>query len=153
MLFVLFFSCFLHAGNSLNGDTFDVDVIQDERVWIVEFYSHFSDASNAFTPKWRELEEIFIHIASGRVSIDDKAGMDIAESLGVLDKGLPNIQLYTGKEKVTIVAGGDSPPTSELVAKIKPYISGFVQRGDGYYLKYSESCSTSSCSKNLRGVL
>lgn len=91
LIFIIFLSC-IDSTHSLEGETFEDDVIHDERVWIVEFYSHFCKSCNDFSPKWREIEVFYMYIATGRVCIDDKPGMDIAEKLGVLEKVILGLQ-------------------------------------------------------------
>lgn len=45
-------------------------------------------------------------LSSGKINIDEQAGMKLAESLGVLDEGLPNIRLFTSSDKgVSILKG------------------------------------------------
>ena len=44
----------------------------------------------------------------GKINIVDPAGMKLAETLGVLDEGLPNVRLFSSKKKpagVSIVVG------------------------------------------------
>jgi hypothetical protein len=46
----------------------------------------------------------------GKINIDEQNGMKLAESLGVLDEGLPNIRLFTAKDKgISILKGKDMP--------------------------------------------
>jgi hypothetical protein len=45
-----------------------------------------------FAPTWKTLEGKFKSIESGKVNIDSKEGLAVAQQLGVLDEGLPNIR-------------------------------------------------------------
>ena len=46
-------------------------------------------------------------MVTGKIDIDTKSGMSVAQKLGVLEKGIPNIQLYSSKTKpgITILSG------------------------------------------------
>ena len=44
----------------------------------------------------------------GRINIDKKEGLKLAQNVGVLDNGIPNIQLMKGKtQDITIMRGID----------------------------------------------
>jgi len=61
-----------------------------------------------FAPKWEKLASSIKYISTGKVSIDNETGLNLAKSLGVLDQGLPNIQLFKdrGKENgLSVLAG------------------------------------------------
>jgi len=60
-----------------------------------------------FAPKWDELEKSVKSIVTGKIDIDSKEGMQLAKRLGVLDQGIPNVQLYYSKNKpgISILAG------------------------------------------------
>eukprot|EP01041_Mallomonas_annulata_P001444 gene1444-2780_t len=123
----------------LQGEEFDVQVLNDDRVWLVEFYSNMCGSCQEFAPKWEKLEGSLKSIATGKINIDDKAGMNIAKKLGVLEQGLPNIQLFKGNGKsVTILAGDDASP-KQLLSKIKTHVKDLTRRDDGFYLKNSHS--------------
>ena len=49
-------------------------------------------SSPQFAPTWNTLETKFKSIESGKINIDSKEGLAVAQQLGVLDEGLPNIR-------------------------------------------------------------
>merc|ERR1719453_2963821 len=50
-----------------------------------------------FTPTWKKLAGMTKgEIETYKVSIDKPDGVALAQDLGVLEKGIPNVQLYLG---------------------------------------------------------
>lgn len=51
-----------------------------------------------FAPTWDKLEySLKSKISLGKVNIDDQNNMKLAQSLGVLDEGIPCIRIFTSK--------------------------------------------------------
>jgi thioredoxin-like negative regulator of GroEL len=80
------------SGGDIDASRFDELVIDDSRVWAVEFYSPMCGSCTEFSPTWHSMEGKFKSIESGSINIDSKEGMVVAQRLGVLDEGLPNIR-------------------------------------------------------------
>jgi len=91
----------------LDPTEFQKKVLNDERVWMLEFYSPMCGSCTEFTPTWSKLESSAKSIVTSKVNIDDSAGMELAKKLGVLDEGLPGVRLFTSKtgNGMSIVAG------------------------------------------------
>lgn len=82
-------------------------VLEDDRVWLLEFYSPMCGSCTEFSPTWSKLETSAKSIVTSKVNIDDKAGMELAKALGVLEEGLPGVRIFTSKtgNGISIVAG------------------------------------------------
>jgi hypothetical protein len=94
------------AGADLDPATFQQTVLNDGRVWMVEFYSAMCGGCQEFASTWERIEKAFSEgstggaIATGKINIDNKAGLKIAEELGVLDDGVPHVRLFKEKGDV-----------------------------------------------------
>jgi hypothetical protein len=111
----------------LDAGAFQETVVNDDRVWLVEFYSPMCGSCSEFAPTWNKIETAMKSIATGtqliacvelsrlvmyfilftgKINIDDQAGMKLADSLGVLEEGLPNIRLFASRDKGTSILQG-----------------------------------------------
>ena len=85
---------------------FQHEVLEDDKAWVVEFYSPMCGSCQEFTPVWNSLEKKIKSMKTGKINIDNKEGLKIAQKLGVLDEGIPNVQLMTKKgTSVSIMKG------------------------------------------------
>lgn len=91
----------------LDPKEFQSKVLEDDRVWLLEFYSPMCGSCTEFSPVWTKLESAAKSMVTSKVNIDDAAGMELAKKLGVLEEGLPGVRLFTSKSGngVSIVAG------------------------------------------------
>lgn len=122
------------------GDVFDPSqfavVQKDSRVWVLEFFSSMCGSCTEFAPTWAALEKKMTAVMTAKVNIDDKAGMELAQQLGVLEEGLPNIRLFSGgNEKGESILAGESITTKQLWGKLKHGVSALSKADDGYYQK------------------
>ena len=99
---------------------FILKVFESQDVWLVEFYSGRCGSCQEFAPVWESIEAtvqtirlgksrqnmsfshnsnriVLPHFPLGKLDIDVDANMKLADALGVLEEGLPNIQLFTSK--------------------------------------------------------
>ena len=72
---------------------FKKNVIEDDRAWIVEFYSAMCGSCKEFAPTWDRIEMNLNDVLKTKVNIDQKGGMEVAQYMGALDEGLPNVRL------------------------------------------------------------
>jgi thioredoxin-like negative regulator of GroEL len=85
---------------------FQTQVLEDETAWVVEFYSPMCGSCKEFTPVWNSLEKKIKSMKTGKINIDNKDGLKIAEKLGVLEEGIPNVQLLAKKgSSISIMKG------------------------------------------------
>lgn len=93
----------------LSAATFDSEVVNSDEAWLVEFYSPMCGSCSEFSPSWDKIEKNFkSSLSIGKVNIDKKENMKLAEDLGVLDEGLPNVRLFNkkGQSKGTSIPVG-----------------------------------------------
>ncbi|RYG65603.1 hypothetical protein EON64_11585 [archaeon] len=104
LLFLLFTLCVAMAMVVGEAGIFDLDpkkfqeeVVSDERVWLVEFYSPMCGSCQEFAPTWHKIAQKTKTMVKGQVNIDTKEGMDLAERLGALQEGIPNLRIFAKK--------------------------------------------------------
>jgi thioredoxin-like negative regulator of GroEL len=92
----------------LNPENFNEQVVGDERVWMIEFYSPMCGSCQEFSPTWKKLAQLAKSLAKAEVNIDTKQGMALAERLGALAEGIPNVRLFTraGDPRGTSIVNG-----------------------------------------------
>ena len=84
----------------IDEDNFERRVANSGLVWAIEFSSSMCGSCAEFKPRWKEgaaqLEAIGVR--TGVVEVDDPAGMNLAQRLGVLDAGLPAVRVFSRDE-------------------------------------------------------
>lgn len=93
--------------NEYDLASFKRDVINDERVWLVYFYSAMCGSCREFSGVWGKVDASMKSIVTAKINIDEKGGMEIAKELNVLVEGIPNVRLLNSQSDelgVTIVA-------------------------------------------------
>ena len=95
LLAVLAFSASLIAAEQKEWtlEEFKKNVIEDDRVWLVEFYSGMCGSCKEFAPTWDRIEMSLNDVLKTKVNIDKKGGMEVAQYMGALEEGLPNVRL------------------------------------------------------------
>lgn len=86
-------------GLGLNPNHFDSEVQGDDRVWVIEFFSKMCGSCQEFAPTWSKLKKKLPSFRVAEVDIDQKAGMQLAEKLGVLEEGIPCLRLFHSKSQ------------------------------------------------------
>ena len=70
-------------------------IVNDEKVWLIEFYSPMCGSCKEFSPIWTDIESSLRNkINTAKINIDDKDGLKIAQDVGALDEGIPHIRLF-----------------------------------------------------------
>ncbi len=129
------------SGKELSGSTFQADVLNDSRVWIVEFYSAMCGGCQEFAPTWERVDMNMKSIVAGKVNIDEPEGEALAKSLGVLDEGVPSIRLFmaSGDSKgVSIMQGQELYTAKQIMSSVRTNVLGLKKREDGYMVKKSK---------------
>ena len=124
----------------LAGLKFQTEVVEDSRVWIVEFFSPMCGSCQEFASIWEKVEANMKTIRVGKINIDDPNGAALAKSLGVLEEGVPNIRLFSvvGNGKGISIMNGDTMLTGkQIMTKVRSNVLGHEKRGDGFMLKKS----------------
>lgn len=136
LLIITLISLILH----IDGASY-AEMMEDDRVFMVEFYSGMCGSCQEFSPTWNKLEKAAKSIATAKVNIDEPEGMEFAQKLGVLDEGLPNIRLFTSTapdHKGQSVLPGMPEPYKKIMSKVKGFLSsGLTKRDDGMFVKSS----------------
>jgi thioredoxin-like negative regulator of GroEL len=93
---VLLIVCLAVSMGDLVPAQFDSEVIANERVWAVEFYSGMCGSCQEFSPIWDSaVSTLKTKIAFGKVNIDQPEGLQLAKRLGVLEEGIPNVRVFS----------------------------------------------------------
>lgn len=92
----------------LNPSQFDSEVLQGNAVWVVKFYSAMCGSCQEFAPTWKSLSSKITNVVFGEVNIDEKEGMELANRLGALAEGIPNVQVFAkaGSDKGVSIFNG-----------------------------------------------
>lgn len=112
-------------------------------IWAIEYYSKMCGSCKEFEPTWESLSEelkLSSKVKVGRCSIDDRQGMKLAQEQGILDRGIPAVQIVHGAQKSDILMAGKIIPRHQLKTKIEASLSkaaaaphpetGLLQRGE-----------------------
>ena len=130
-------------GKDLDPTNFASTVLDDDRVWLVEFYSSMCGGCQEFASTWGKIETFYSKasdgvIATGKINIDKKEGLKVAEELGVLDDGVPHVRLFTKKGDRTgsVVVKSDSAfDFKKITGKINKMSHGLKKKKDGHFSK------------------
>ncbi len=89
----------------LDAATFDTEVLQSSHAWLVRFYSSGCAHCGEFLTMWKRITKHHgedLHL--GQINIDNPAGVDLAERVGALRSGIPNLLLFSHHDQVTGVS-------------------------------------------------
>eukprot|EP00933_Yihiella_yeosuensis_P021420 TRINITY_DN16942_c0_g2_i1.p1 TRINITY_DN16942_c0_g2~~TRINITY_DN16942_c0_g2_i1.p1 ORF type:complete len:209 (-),score=49.15 TRINITY_DN16942_c0_g2_i1:188-814(-) len=100
-----------------------------EDVYLVEFYHPLCGTCQHFGPIFDDLKEkLGSSLRTSRVAIDQTAGERLAEAVGALDEGIPNLRLFFKRsdEKGKMIMAGEEPlPTAtDLKDRIERVLGG-----------------------------
>ena len=124
-------------------------VLSDGNVWLLEFASAHCGSCKEFAPEWAKLAGALKRIKCGSVSIDNADGKALAQKLGVMEEGIPNLKLVhvAGNDldaaSLTLVAG-DAPSSRQLKKKLKPLLKDLKKGADG---KFEKAAAGSAAAK------
>jgi thiol-disulfide isomerase/thioredoxin len=108
ILLILTITTFIYA-NDLNPLTFDTEVLNSDKVWVVEFYSGMCGSCKEFSPVFQQLKSSMNNLHFGEINIDKTDGMKVAERVGALEEGIPNVRIFhqtsDGSKGTSIVKG------------------------------------------------
>jgi thioredoxin-like negative regulator of GroEL len=102
----------------INLDTSNFKKVQSEKkAYLIEFYSRMCGSCKEFAPAWHVMAQSATkwQIAPARVNIDDQKGMALAEKLGILEHGIPTVQLMRPDGELSKIMGGED--LEELLGK------------------------------------
>lgn len=120
-------------------ENFDLEIIEDPRVWLVYFYSPSDVKCVNFLPEWSNFSGNASQVVMAtKIPCDPhmEFGLNVAKQIGVLDEGIPNIRLFTGRipHGFSILKGNDvyetgidTPPATKhelLLSLLKKELEG-----------------------------
>ena len=112
------------------------ELLQDERVIAIKFYSAMCGSCKEFEPEWDAAVDKLKSVVTAKVNIDSAEGIKIAQATpGVLDGGIPSVVLYASKSKPIIVVKGDVQKSKQVVAAIRKHVANLARRDDGFFIK------------------
>lgn len=76
---------------------FKKNVTDDNRIWLVEFYSTRCGGCKEFSPTWDKIAASMKSLRTTKVNIEEAGGMAIAKEMKVLSEGIPNVRIFKSK--------------------------------------------------------
>eukprot|EP00622_Pseudochattonella_farcimen_P001923 FR736743.1.p1 GENE.FR736743.1~~FR736743.1.p1 ORF type:complete len:178 (+),score=24.45 FR736743.1:55-534(+) len=123
----------------VDNANFDEVVANSQDTFVIEYYSKMCGSCKEFEPAWHEITAglqttSMKHsgVRTARCSIDTKDGMKLAKDQGVLNKGIPAVQIIQGKANKTtnlkseLVMAGKILPTASLKSTIHSKIGSLL---------------------------
>jgi thioredoxin-like negative regulator of GroEL len=106
VLLVQLSDCKRLGGNELNAEEFETEVTGSKFVYLVEFFSSMCGSCKEFSPVWDTVEESLAKkLKTGKINIDKKAGLAIAQEMGIMEDGIPSLVLFTSKGAIPLKLG------------------------------------------------
>ena len=94
---LLFSSLVLVLADEWDPALFKKNVTDDNRIWLVEFYSTRCGGCKEFSPTWDKVVASMKSLLATKVNIEETGGMAIAKEMGVLSEGIPNVRIFKSK--------------------------------------------------------
>mmetsp|Transcript_43815 Transcript_43815/g.68518 ORF Transcript_43815/g.68518 Transcript_43815/m.68518 type:complete len:157 (-) Transcript_43815:128-598(-) len=121
---VLFFLVVVHGMDAKNIRNLDewAELKQDDKVWMVEFYSDMCGACQEFEATLEKIAKNNPEVSLARVQIDNADGAAIAERIGVFDEAVPNMRLLYSTldfNGASIFDGLEDPSADKISGKIR----------------------------------
>lgn len=105
-LFVVLLLQLEYCQGDLNVDDFETEVIDSNYIYLVKFFSSMCGSCKEFEPVWNTVvESVAKKVKTGKVNVDKKDGLKIAEKLEVMEDGIPSLVLFTSKGAVPLKLG------------------------------------------------
>mmetsp|Transcript_29579 Transcript_29579/g.65584 ORF Transcript_29579/g.65584 Transcript_29579/m.65584 type:complete len:145 (+) Transcript_29579:26-460(+) len=129
---------FAVACADLDASSFTATVLEDDKVWLVEFYSSMCGGCTEFAPTWDRVAAALPGVKTGKINIDNKTGMKIAEDLGVLDDGVPHVRIFSKRNSIKgspLVKSDSSMTAEQIIQRVRKATSPLGSNADGFSLK------------------
>ena len=94
---LLLCSLVLALADEWDPASFKKNVTDDNRIWLVEFYSTRCGGCKEFSPTWDKVVASMKSLLATKVNIEETGGMAIAKEMGVLSEGIPNVRIFKSK--------------------------------------------------------
>ena len=109
-LFIIIIPIFSSKIIYLNEDNFDKEVYSSNKVWLIEIFSEKCESCASFEPKWNQLTKKINYLNIGRINVDEKKGISVANKLNALDNGIPSIKLIISQSEILDIMTGIEEP-------------------------------------------
>lgn len=135
ILSILCLISFIYASDIPEFD----DAVNSDTIVAIKFHSTKCGSCKEFSPIWDEYSEMMtgmIHTAI--VNIDEKAGLRLAQELGVLDEGIPNVRVLVNKSKKgkSLYKGASGTITAQAMAmRTHRMLTSFERDDRGFFTK------------------
>ena len=149
--FVLLISLAAADEVALTSANYKSVVVDSDEVYMVEFSSKMCGSCKEFAPEWDALSKSLKRIKTRHVYIDDEEGQKIAQELGVLDAGIPNVQLYVSGQATTLLAG-EVKTSKFLRKKIAPAVKSLKKNDEGVFLKKGKGAVAAELTPDAGGM-
>eukprot|EP01063_Lacrimia_lanifica_P025787 TRINITY_DN3376_c0_g4_i1.p1 TRINITY_DN3376_c0_g4~~TRINITY_DN3376_c0_g4_i1.p1 ORF type:complete len:270 (+),score=160.35 TRINITY_DN3376_c0_g4_i1:65-874(+) len=111
-------------------------VMEPKEVVAVEFYSGMCGSCKEFAPVWDKYAKNDAPCKTAKVNIDDAGGRAIADKLGIMEEGIPNVRVFTGDSQGVSITKGDVLSKDELEGAMKKAFKGLKKgKKSGMYKK------------------
>ena len=116
--FILIISTFSANITYLNEDNFDKEM-NTSNIWLIEIYSEKCESCRSFESHWEQLIKNIDYLNIGRINIDEKKGMNLANKINALENGIPAVKLVFSKDDMKdIMTGTEEPlPSAKTLKK------------------------------------
>ena len=133
-IIIILINTSLQAGVNLNNSNYKDEVLNSQEAWLIEYYSEMCGSCKQFSPIWENTVKNIKKLKIGRVNIDDKQGMELANQMGVLNEGIPCVRLVYGKngEQETVMAG-DITNQNVFVNELKRKVGKYLSKSEEMY--------------------
>jgi thiol-disulfide isomerase/thioredoxin len=125
-------------------ENFD-EILHDDKVFIIKFYSPMCGTCKEFAPVWEKFTRTLgDQVEYGAVNIEAEGMGQLADSMGVLDEGIPNVRIITRKKKKMLYKtpsiysgqGKSMPHVAKLVNLSMRVLQQHQRDDEGNYMKH-----------------
>ena len=105
---------------------FEEKVLNSDKPWLLEFYSDMCGSCREFAPTFEQVASALSssEIQIGMVGIDQKEGMDLANALGILEEGIPNVRLFSRANRNGLkIMPGEMYSKTQLLESIQSHLA------------------------------
>lgn len=71
LLVLIIITILVNSEGDIDPKLFQSNVIGDEKLWLVEFYSYKCGSCQEFAPTWKKVTESVKSISTGKINVDN----------------------------------------------------------------------------------
>lgn len=128
----------------LDKDNYKSIVLNSKKQWVILFHSPKCQSCQEFSSNWNTILESIEKAEFGIVDVEDAKGNKLAEELGVLNEGIPNIKYVANEDHIySVKKGSETFEIGDILRRIrilnaKAGRGFFKQKKDKNYHKRKE---------------